>query len=527
MKFIALIDNSLKSGFGHVKRSYLLINSFIQKYNIDEIILFFEESPHDDTINLFNQFNLPKKISYYDQLDFQLTQFKKNDIEFFALIDSYKISDDLVKSLKDFSYLNKVLRILDKPTYSSADYIIDYNPLALNKWRNYNVNKSAKYLLGSKFFISDINFKEKTKENLNLNSDILICLGYSEQFKIIKDCLTSIENINGLNNKKIYVISKSSEKLKNLKWKKSFQRNIIFKTNVPNLLPYIEKTKLFITSSSTQMYEASYFSKPTICIELNKNQSNSSELYNELGLWFYIPNNELTSLKSSLGYFVKKIFSKYKRIVSYKWGSKNINFSGQEEIVRNIKSSSLNNDFSYKSKEKNEFNYPKIDTIKRDFKYMNEYLNLRNFHSTRKIMGNTKIIKRLEHYTWWLKKTSRESKLFVRNNQQKIVIWEESKKIDDEYFLIGGWFGSKYKRSFWDAYALVKKQLEECKLKYPNHTWLAIIHTDNKHVLKMNLNLGFEIIDTKINERYGKIFKKAFKINDISIFNKLIYKNSL
>ena len=38
-------------------------------------------------------------------------------------------------------------------------------------------------------------------------------------------------------------------------------------------------------------------------------------------------------------------------------------------------------------------------------------------------------------------------------------------KIDDEYFLIGGWFGSKYKRSFWDAYALVKKQLEECKLK--------------------------------------------------------------
>ena len=527
MKFIAFIDNSLNSGAGHVKRSLNLTFSYIEAHKVDELIIIFEDKIEKYLINKINNFNIPKKtiLEKYDNK-------KINDIDFdykdnFVLIDSYKINDNFLKAIKKKIKNVKILRIIDSPIFSSADYIVDYNPLAIDKWREISYNKESHYLLGLKYFISNFEKKFLNEIGSKYESDILICFGYSPQPEVIKNCLLSIKKLKDLARKKILIVTNYSEEISNLLKEEFLSFNISIKNNVNNLIPYINNSKIFISSSSTQMYEASFLRVPTICIELNNNQKNTSQLYDELGLWFYIPNKELNSIKKFLGKLLLMMLNNYDDIVNESWGSNQINLNGQKNIILDISNKNFKNKILTSKTLEGRVANTKTTDLDFKLKYMNSYLDLRNIKSNRTVMVNKQVIKRLEHYCWWLSNPPRNSKLLIREEKQKIIIWEQSIKIENDLYLIGGWFGNNYPRKFWDAFFLVKEQLENCKLKYPNHTWLAIIHKQNENVLKMNFKLGFEEIEFNNKNNYETIFKKAFKLRSFSSFNKLIFKNNV
>ncbi len=526
MNLIAIIDNKVNSGAGHIKRSLLLLKSFSKFYTLEKTIIYLNNT---DDIFLWNllkdsKFNLSQtSLRIFDE---NLNNFEIKNKNDFLIIDSYVITNYFIKKIKAKYKTLKVLRILDRPEFSNADYIVDYNPLAISSWGNYKFNLNSKYLLGLDYFISDFSAYPKEFHN-NVDSDLLITFGYSNQNELISNCLKGLVKFKELNLKKIIIIGNYSDKFIREIKDKSSNSNIIFLKPVKNLLPFIANTKLFLTSSSTQMYESSYYQIPTICLELNKSQINSSECYDKLGLWFYVPNNELNTVEDYLGELVTNIFSKYKYILSQCWGSKAINKKGQNKIVIDIKNQTFDSNNllkDYKNKKDEEIT---IETIENNMKFINVYLDLRNLKNNRKVMVDDKLIPRLHHYNWWLQNYSRNSKIFKRSNDQKIIIWEKPITLQSNNYLIGGWFGTNYKRASLDAYSLVKEQIKFCKIHYPEHIWLVLIHKENKFVLNMNLSLGFKHVELVDNEKLISDFREAFNIDNLESFNTLILDNKL
>ncbi len=526
MKIVVLTDSDSTSGFGHLRRVSTIIKD-IQKTRKIEIDLWIEKSCNDKWS--IQQLKKSKyiKIKYIEDIRKIAEEYKRasekanNEILF---IDSYKIKEKDIRELKVGNPKLKLIRLLDEPAKTYADLIIDYNPLAEEKWIKYGKevkqNKSN-YLLGSSYLPINRD-KRATEDN---KSDILICLGGSSQKRILHEITNSILKNRDIK-AKIKVIAPEEDLIELRKIDNS--RCIEYIKSVDLLIGYIENTKFFITSSSTQMYEASLLKIPSLCLELNRSQRNSRNLYEALGLWMYVPWEELDSIGKNIGKLINVVLTKRSYIDKMDWGSELVDGKGGLRIAEAI-FNWLDDDLNFENKksttevkERSEVSIRKIN-----FHDLNRYLDLRNRVEVRNVMGRTSLIERLEHYIWWFSKRKLEAQIYQRGLNNEIIIWEKEINIDSQNYLIGGWFGSKYSRALLDAFELITKQIKTCDVLYPNHTWLAIINKKNHSVIEMNSLLGFKEVDLSTDLSLKRIFQLAFNIHELDNFKAFTRVNNV
>ena len=127
---------------------------------------------------------------------------------------------------------------------------------------------------------------------------------------------------------------------------------------------------------------------------------------------------------------------------------------------------------------------------------INHYLTSRNLVNNSKNMIKTSVIPAIAHYTWWFN-TKRESYLLTKDQQACLYIWHKIKQVATQNFLIGGWFVCHEKVDFNDALLALRWQLDYCQQHYPNISWLAVIHRENKFVKLLNKYMGFIDITPK------------------------------
>ena len=219
---------------------------------------------------------------------------RKRDI---VIKDSYKLN--YIWEKKIAKHCKKILIIVDSLQKKHfADYYINHNPTFDNLDNSYlsklkkNNKKNCKFLLGSGFSLFNTNTDKKNKSI----SDFIFYNGGSGNpliyEKIIINLLKSkikykiIIIIGPLVSKKNYnAVFKKFGKFVNIK--------IVFQPQ--NILNFLSRTKVFISTAGVSMFESSFLKIPTLVIKIFPDQSLQDSDYEKLGHYITLEKKYLKS----------------------------------------------------------------------------------------------------------------------------------------------------------------------------------------------------------------------------------------
>lgn len=139
---------------------------------------------------------------------------------------------------------------------------------------------------------------------------------------------------------------------------------------------------------------------------------------------------------------------------------------------------------------------------------LNHYLASRNLPENCQNMLDINPIRLIDHVLWWFN-VKRHSFLMTKTSGDPLLyIWDELKQVEDQSFLIGGWFVCDASTAFQEAMVALDWQLKHCESVYPNVPWVAVISRENKYVKLMNDYFGFKEIEP--GGRYYKAVTTLF-----------------
>lgn len=139
---------------------------------------------------------------------------------------------------------------------------------------------------------------------------------------------------------------------------------------------------------------------------------------------------------------------------------------------------------------------------------LNHYLASRNLPENCQNMLDSKPIKLIDHVLWWFNAKRRSFLMTQASGEPLLYIWDELKHMDDQSFLIGGWFVCDAQTAFQEAMVALDWQLKQCAEDYPSIPWVAVISRNNQYVKLMNDYFGFKEIEP--DGRYYKAVTTFF-----------------
>ena len=209
----------------------------------------------------------------------------KNFRQKFTIVDDYRLSNIWHKKVKKEN--NKIIVIDDLLNRKMfCDFYINY------KYEKFNKNRIKKYLpkkciklLGPKYNTLDNNlFKNKKKEYVMVN------FGNSFDYKNFEIHINRIINICLQNKTKLVIcvgIFSKNYKFLDKVSKYKFIKILYKKFQIEY---YLNKTKVFVGSAGSSIYEMSYLNTPSIFLKIAKNQTNNQLDLNSWGKFFYFNN---------------------------------------------------------------------------------------------------------------------------------------------------------------------------------------------------------------------------------------------
>ena len=291
------IDLGSKIGLGH----YIRVKALIKYLKIKNYKIIVDKTSDKKFFIKENKKIIPlyensKFTSELNDAKLFLKIFKKKYQNPVIIKDSYRLNYKWEKYLSKYS--KKIISIDDfiKNKHYSDVYInhspaLNYND-ELVKVVNNNNKRGCNLLIGSKFALFNTSIKKvETKK-----SDITFYNGGSGNILIYKKIITQLLKNNNSNYKINLIIGpyvKNFDKVKKLFIKNKYVKII----NQPdNLISYLKKTKLFVSPSSTSMFESSLTKTPTLLFRLYKNQSilNDKDL-EKLGHYFSLNDRDIFS----------------------------------------------------------------------------------------------------------------------------------------------------------------------------------------------------------------------------------------
>lgn len=293
--FFFRIDLGSKHGLGHYNRVAALIKYLkIKKYKIVIENLAdgnFLKKDKKNIISLYTKKNRFKSETHDAKIFLNIIKNKNNSV---VIKDSYKLGYIWEKNVKKYS---KKLIIIDDYFKDKhfADFYINHSPKFFYPNNDYikilkrNNRRNCNFLLGPKYSLFNTSYN--TKETVP--SDFVFYNGGSGNLLIYEDIIKRLSKSKIKNFKIILIVGPYSKNYRIILKKFKNYKNIIILNKPENILNYIKKTKLFISSAGISMFESSYLKLPSLLIKMHDNQNLLDEDYEKLGHFFLLDKNDL------------------------------------------------------------------------------------------------------------------------------------------------------------------------------------------------------------------------------------------
>jgi len=291
------IDLNQKNGLGHYYRIKSLIKHLkIKKYKIIIETFLEQDFFKNEKKNFLYLYNSKKKFKNEKEDEKKFIKITKiNHKRDVVIKDSYKLNYLWEKKIA--KHCKKIFIIDDFPKKKHfADYYINHNPAfdnldasCLSKLKKNN-KKNCKFLLGSGFSLFNTNFDKKNKNS----SDYVFYSGGSGNPLVYEKIIINLLKIKfkiiiilgPLISKKNYnAVSKKFGKFANIK--------IVFQPQ--NILNFLSKTKVFVSTAGVSIFESSFLKVPTLVIKMFANQNLHDSDYEKLGHYITLDKKDLKS----------------------------------------------------------------------------------------------------------------------------------------------------------------------------------------------------------------------------------------
>ncbi|MDA3897069.1 MAG: hypothetical protein PF482_13090, partial [Desulfobacteraceae bacterium] len=261
----------------------------------------------------------------------------------------------------------------------------------------------------------------------------------------------------------------------------------------------------YLGAAGGSLYQLRLFKKPALTFSMLTNQITNQMLLDDIGHYFHL--NDISSEDfPKIARLMMTFLSQQKRIKSLFSESKiSLDYLGAQRVTAFLINGQLSSKIKIdeRNQEGQELSGGFLLRPVHDFD-INHYLMSRNLPANRNNMLDTKPIEALDHYQWWFK-TARRSFLLQKEQKPLLYIWDEIKTLDEQEYLIGGWFVCDATMSFQDAMVALDWQLKKCAVDYPKAVWIAVISRQNKYVKLLNDYFGFKEIET--SGRYNEVVR--------------------
>lgn len=315
-KVAIICDCGKKSGLGHIRRC-LAIAKELQKRKIEIVFII---PKHENSKKAIERQGFIAKFAETKNAKKLIEKIKENNIQK-TIIDSYIISEGVLKKLKEGINSLKILKITDYPAKKSfADFLLNGNAYAKKE----NYPEKSKVFLGLKYFLRNPEFGAVKKCNGSVSKipKTVLCFGGSDLNNLTLKTLTALEEkiqnaleitvICGPNYSFCRELEKFAENSKN---------KILILKNPANMAKVFEGKEVSVVGSSITAYESISMGLPSIAIAQVPNQKMVAK-----GL-------RGKNLAIALDKFSKKSFeTAFKKILSDKMFRKKLSTNGKAEI---------------------------------------------------------------------------------------------------------------------------------------------------------------------------------------------------
>lgn len=293
--------------------------------------------------------------------------------------------------------------------------------------------------------------------------------------------------------------------------------------NKTNLIPFLQACDFYLGAAGGTLYHLRLLKKPALTFSLVANQLNNQSQLDDIGHYLHLNDFQFSqvNLISQLSVVLLKNLFRIKKLFNYSKVS--FDCLGAERIANFLKTGQTS-PRNFMQEVSEDWTIITGDYAVRAVQDsdINHYLACRNLQYNCKNMIASRPIPVMNHYLWWFG-TQRRSYLMVKQQEPILYIWDEVKYVENEPYLIGGWFVCSEQTSFQDSMVALDWQLKQCAADYPGVPWIAVISRQNKYVKLMNDYFGFKEIETF--SRYGSLVKHLFPQADEQEFY-WVYKSS-
>lgn len=521
--FVFRIFSSVNSGLGHIARMHVLANK-LEENGQKTCFILDQTSPQLDlflTGRLTFRLDLSENTSEIEdaQAVLSLLHFK-NISPIWMIVDHYGLGKVWEQHIQSAGL--KVLAIDDLVRKHSANAVVDFRWRGKDVLQRYRpvVSEACDLLLGPRFLLLQQPEIFPIDPKTNNEFRLLIGLGGGGDGLFLKSMIESVlerfvESKTPLHLKVILgPLLSDVNALLNWSLKLPDFIKIDWLQSKTDLSYEYQWCDFYLGAAGGTLYQIRALQKPALFFSIAQNQDNDQRLLDDIGQYFFLDQLDDSQLPD-LASFMNTIAKQLSRIQTL-FASANItiDYQGGNRIVDYLLNGTLPNiSDSYSGEHlswQNLANDYQIRSV--EDSDINHYLDSRNHPFNRQNMLDTKEIPKLSHYHWWLN-TQRRSFLLAKEGEEKLYIWDQLKSFEGEEYLIGGWFVCHENTVHTDAMMALDWQLKVCDQDYPNATWIAVIHRQNRYVKLMNDYLGFKEIpeDSDYKKVVSEFFSSASK----------------
>lgn len=386
MKALILTEGSFSNGFGHIERCKGLYDELIER-GIDVLLVI------DGDENVAN---------VLDGYRYKLLNWKNGDFSSFdkciAIVDSYHLTKDLIKSITKHFYKTLFIDDLNKVNYENS---IVVNPSIYGTNLHYPSIDSVSYLIGEKYVMLRKPFRVDVDRKLKDEIvTVTVTMGGTDVLNITPRILTELIKIDNIS---INIIAgsgyKNIDKIQEIKSNKSDNSNINILSNLSanEMKEVFLNSDLVISACGQTIFELIQLNTISIFINVIDNQVyNEKYIYeNKLGIVLDKDSISVSLIESFSSLDLEKrteILNNLKQI-SFKDGTKNIVDALLDEYLEKatIEDSKLLFDWrNEKVVRENSFTN-EIVTYENHINWFEKKLNDNNSHIYIYNIGNSKV----------------------------------------------------------------------------------------------------------------------------------------
>ncbi|TMO32598.1 pseudaminic acid biosynthesis protein PseG [Pseudoalteromonas sp. S4488] len=263
------------------------------------------------------------------------------------------------------------------------------------------------------------------------------------------------------------------------------------------LANYYKSCTLFVGALGTSLYELAATKTSALTFSIAKNQENQQTALDDLGHYFHIANlidyppEKVLKLILAMLQNIERIHLMRENVAV------NIDGEGASRVAKLITSKLASSQITQANSNLIESQHQHLTdtiTLRRVVDQdINRYLAARNLPNNAWRMTITKDIDQLDHYCWWFA-NRRDSYVMEVKGKPLLYVWHQLYEIEQQNYLIGGWFAASDDVNFAHAQLVLDWQLKESEQTYPDAMWVAVINKENKFVNLLNQRAGFKSI---------------------------------